>query len=100
MANMNIKTKLAEDLKSAMKENNTIRKNTVQLLRATVLMEEKNKPKRRIRKYVNDEDWQSVNLGKIATFSKGRGYSKSDLTENGGQPEKLPIFLPLTNEAD
>lgn len=42
---MNIKTKLAEDLKSAMKENNTIRKNTVQLLRATVLMEEKNKQK-------------------------------------------------------
>lgn len=42
---MNIKIKLAEDLKSAMKENNVIRKNTVQLIRATVLMEEKNKQK-------------------------------------------------------
>lgn len=40
---MNIKTRLAEDLKSAMKENNTIRKNTVQLIRANILMEEKNK---------------------------------------------------------
>ena len=40
---MSLKEKLAEDLKSAMKEKDTVRKNTVQMIRAGVLQVEKDK---------------------------------------------------------
>lgn len=38
-----IKDKLIEDMKQALKEGNTIKKNTIQLLRAAILQEEKDK---------------------------------------------------------
>jgi uncharacterized protein YqeY len=40
---MSLKEKLADDLKSAMKEKDTVRKNTVQMIRAGVLQIEKDK---------------------------------------------------------
>ncbi len=40
---MSLKEKLAEDLKSAMKEKDTVRKNVVQMVRAGVLQVEKDK---------------------------------------------------------
>ena len=39
---MLLKDRLNEDLKTAMKEKNTIKKNTIQLLRASILQEEVN----------------------------------------------------------
>ena len=39
--------------------------------------EEKKAPKLRFNGYTND--WEQVKLEKIATFSKGKGYSKLDL---------------------
>ena len=38
---MSIKERLAADLKAAMKEKNTIKKDTVQMVRAAVLQKEK-----------------------------------------------------------
>lgn len=38
-----MKLKLMNDLKQAMKENNTIKKNTIQMIRAMILQEEKDK---------------------------------------------------------
>ena len=38
-----MKEKLINDLKQAMKDNNTIKKNIIQLIRATILQEEKDK---------------------------------------------------------
>ena len=43
MVNMSLKDKLMLDLKEAMKEKDTIRKNTVQLVRSGVLQIEKDK---------------------------------------------------------
>lgn len=40
-----IKDDLLKDLKSAMKENNVVKKNTIQLLRATILQKEKDELK-------------------------------------------------------
>lgn len=40
---MSLKEKLAEDLKSAMKEKNAVRKNAIQMIRAGVLQVEKDK---------------------------------------------------------
>lgn len=40
---INMKEKLVSDLKQAMKDNNTIKKNIIQLIRAAVLQEEKDK---------------------------------------------------------
>jgi uncharacterized protein YqeY len=40
---INMKEKLVNDLKQAMKDNNTIKKNIIQLIRAAVLQEEKDK---------------------------------------------------------
>ncbi|WP_080739375.1 restriction endonuclease subunit S [Ligilactobacillus salivarius] len=48
--------------------------------------EEKKAPKLRFNGYTND--WEQVKLEKIATFSKGKGYSKLDLKRKG-----YPIFL-------
>ena len=38
-----MKEKLVNDLKQAMKDNNTIKKNIIQLIRAAILQEEKDK---------------------------------------------------------
>lgn len=43
-------------------------------------------PKIRIKGF--DKDWKSIALGEIASFSKGRGYSKADLCSQGN-----PIIL-------
>ncbi|OQQ79739.1 restriction endonuclease subunit S [Ligilactobacillus salivarius] len=48
--------------------------------------EEKKAPKLRFNGYTND--WEQVKLEKLATFSKGKGYSKLDLKRKG-----YPIFL-------
>ncbi|MYU75270.1 restriction endonuclease subunit S [Ligilactobacillus salivarius] len=48
--------------------------------------EEKKAPKLRFNGYAND--WEQVKLEKLATFSKGKGYSKLDLKRKG-----YPIFL-------
>ena len=45
-----------------------------------------NKPRIRFRGFT--EDWEQRKLGDIATFSKGNGYSKSDLAPSGD-----PIIL-------
>ncbi len=45
-------------------------------------------PKRRFTKFQNDQAWTLRNLGEIANFSKGNGYSKNDLTSMG-----KPIIL-------
>lgn len=45
-----------------------------------------NKPRIRFKGFT--EDWEQRKLGDIATFSKGNGYSKSDLTPSGD-----PIIL-------
>lgn len=46
----------------------------------------KNKPRIRFKGFA--EDWEQRKLGDIATFSKGNGYSKSDLASSGD-----PIIL-------
>ena len=45
-------------------------------------------PKRRFKEFLNAGDWEQRKLGDIATFSKGNGYSKSDLASSGA-----PIIL-------
>ena len=40
-------------------------------------------PKRRFKEFLNAGDWEQRKLGDIATFSKGNGYSKSDLAPSG-----------------
>ncbi len=42
---------------------------------------QKNIPKLRFPEF--ERDWESTNLGKIAMFSKGKGISKNDISENG-----------------
>ncbi len=50
-------------------------------------MEElRNRPEVRFKEF--EENWEIKNLGEIATFSKGRGYSKNDLKSTG-----TPIVL-------
>lgn len=44
-------------------------------------MEKKNKPAIRFKGFV--EDWENEKLFHLASFSKGNGYSKSDLTDTG-----------------
>lgn len=46
-------------------------------------MTEKNYPKLRFKGF--SEPWEQRRLFEIATFSKGKGYSKSDLTESGNE---------------
>ncbi len=46
-------------------------------------MAEKNYPKLRFKGF--SEPWEQRRLFEIATFSKGKGYSKSDLTESGNE---------------
>ena len=46
----------------------------------------RNKPRIRFKGFT--EDWEQRKLGDIATFSKGNGYSKSDLASSGA-----PIIL-------
>ncbi|WP_058486946.1 GatB/YqeY domain-containing protein [Defluviitalea phaphyphila] len=55
---MSLKAKLMEDMKAAMKEKDTIRKNAIQMVRAAILQVEKDK-----RIELNDEDIISV-IGK------------------------------------
>ena len=40
-----------------------------------------NKPRIRFKGF--NDDWEQCKLGDIATFSKGNGYSKSDLAPSG-----------------
>lgn len=49
-------------------------------------MKQRKKPALRFKGFVND--WEQCKLSDVATFSKGSGYSKSDLQESG-----TPIIL-------
>ncbi|MFH6961690.1 restriction endonuclease subunit S [Flavobacterium plurextorum] len=44
------------------------------------------KPKLRFPEFINDGEWITKTLDKIAEFSKGKGISKADITENGALP--------------
>lgn len=44
------------------------------------------KPKHRFPEFENDGEWITKTLDKIAEFSKGKGISKADITENGALP--------------
>ena len=52
------------------------------------MSDEKKLPKRRFKQFLNTPSWEQRKLGEIATFSKGNGYSKSDLVSDGN-----PIIL-------
>lgn len=43
-------------------------------------------PKYRFKEFENDGEWVEKKLGEVATFSKGKGISKSDIVENGNLP--------------
>ena len=43
-------------------------------------------PRLRFPEFQKDEDWVSKKLDDIATFYKGKGISKADISENGSQP--------------
>ncbi|PRY91902.1 type I restriction enzyme S subunit [Marinilabilia salmonicolor] len=43
-------------------------------------------PKFRFPEFENDGEWVNNTLGEVATFSKGKGISKSDISENGSLP--------------
>ena len=43
-------------------------------------------PKYRFPEFEGDGEWEEKTLGKIATFSKGKGISKSDIVEDGKLP--------------
>ncbi|MDO4584582.1 MAG: restriction endonuclease subunit S [Planctomycetia bacterium] len=47
-----------------------------------------NKPQIRFKAFINADAWEQRKLGKVADFSKGQGYTKSDLRESG-----TPIIL-------
>ncbi|HEM3717751.1 TPA: restriction endonuclease subunit S [Streptococcus suis] len=49
---------------------------------------DKNIPKRRFKAFENADAWELRKLGEVANFSKGNGYSKKDLVEEGS-----PIIL-------
>ncbi len=69
-----LKEKLLEDLKNAMKEKNTIRKNVIQMVRAAILQVEKDKQ-------VELTDEQIIDV--IAKESKKRKDSLSDYEKSG-----------------
>ena len=52
------------------------------------MSDEKKLPKRRFKEFLNTPSWEQHKLGEVATFSKGNGYSKSDLVSDG-----QPIIL-------
>lgn len=52
------------------------------------MSDEKKLPKRRFKEFLNTPSWEQRKLGEVATFSKGNGYSKSDLVSDG-----QPIIL-------
>ena len=76
---MNLKDKLAQDLKAAMKDKDTVRKNVVQMIRAGVLQIEKDK------KTVLDDDGV---LEVIAKQLKQRKDSLPDY-ENSGRSDLI-----------
>ena len=43
-------------------------------------------PKYQFPEFAGDGEWEEKTLGKIATFSKGKGISKSDIVEDGKLP--------------
>jgi type I restriction enzyme, S subunit len=49
---------------------------------------DKNKavPKLRFPEFYDDGEWEEKQLENVATFLKGKGISKSDITQNGAQP--------------
>ena len=69
-----LKEKLLEDLKNAMKEKNTIRKNVIQMVRAAILQVEKDKQ-------IELTDEQIIEV--IAKESKKRKDSLSDYEKSG-----------------
>ena len=89
-----LKEQLMNDLKSAMKEKNELKKNTVQMVRAAILQVEKDKQ-------IELDDTQIIDI--IAKETKKRNDSIADY-EKGGRPdlveqikneiEYLKVYLP------
>ena len=86
-----LKEKLMEDLKSAMKEKNELRKNTVQMVRAAVLQVEKDK-----QVVLDDEKIVEV----IAKEAKKRKDSLADYEKSGRQDliEQVKKEIEILNE--
>lgn len=86
-----LKEKLMEDLKSAMKEKNELRKNTVQMVRAAVLQVEKDKQ-------VELDDEKIVEV--IAKEAKKRKDSLADYEKSGRQDliEQVKKEIEILNE--
>lgn len=89
-----LKEKLLNDLKDAMKEKNELKKNTVQMVRATILQVEKDKQ-------VELDDNQIIDI--IAKESKKRNDSLADYEKGGREDlvdqikkeiEYLKVYLP------
>ena len=74
-----LKEKLLEDLKSAMKEKDEVKKNTVQMVRAAILQVEKDKG-------ITLEDNQVLDI--IAKESKKRKDSLADFEKSGREDFK------------
>ena len=91
---MLLKDKLNEDLKTAMKEKNNIKKNTIQLLRASILQEEVNS-----RESLTNEQVQDIIMKekkkRIDALSQFEKAKRKDLVEQT-QKELLYIntYLP------
>lgn len=71
-----LKEKLLEDMKTSMRDKNTIRKNVIQMVRAAILQVEKDKQ-------IELEDTQIVEI--IAKESKKRKDSLADYEKSGRQ---------------
>lgn len=92
-----IKDDLLKDLKSAMKENNVVKKNTIQLLRATILQKEKDELKS-----LTDPEVENLLISErkkryndLSQFEKG---NRDDLVEQtkreiGYISKYLPLLL-------
>lgn len=99
-----IKDDLLKDLKSAMKENNVVKKNTIQLLRATILQKEKDELKS-----LTDPEIENLLISErkkryndLSQFEKG---NRDDLVEQtkreiGYISKYLPPLLELEKRID
>ena len=91
---MLLKDKLNEDLKTAMKEKNNIKKNTIQLLRASILQEEVNSRESLTNEHVQDiiMKEKKKRIDALSQFEKAK---RKDLVEQT-QKELLYIntYLP------
>lgn len=89
-----MKTKLINDLKEAMKEKDNIKKNTIQMIRSVILLEEKNKQKElsnnEIEKLIMTQKKQRIDA--LSQFEKAE---REDLIEQTRKElEIIEQYLP------